>query len=97
MTVAEFAKLWNSLNKSELNIKYYYNNKPIQLFILYTNNDLMKSIKLTITQLPFTSKDVTLYSDTYEEFSQPQSKFFDTLKAYVPVGSFVYTLNVFIN
>ena len=46
MTVAEFAKLWNSLNRSELNIKYYYNNRPTQLFVLYTNNDLMKSINL---------------------------------------------------
>lgn len=97
MTIAEFAKLWNSLNKSELNIKYYYNNKPVNLFNLYTNCTLMQSIKLTITQTPFTSSDVTIYSNTYEEFSQPQSQFFDTLRACIPSGSFVYTLNIFIN
>lgn len=97
MTVAEFAKFWNNFNRTELTIKYYYNNKCVQLFNLYRNNSPISSIKITITQAPFTSDHATIYSTTYTEFSQTQSQFYDTLRTHIPVGSFVYTLNIFIN
>lgn len=97
MTVAEYITLWNKVNKTDLNINYYYKNKRVQLFNILFNNSKLESIKITISQEPFTSDHAIIYSTTYEEFSQPQEQFYDTLRTQIPEGSFVYTLNIFIN
>jgi len=97
MTVAEFISFWNSINISNLSIKYYYKNTPIYLHNLCNIKEDIVSIKLEINQNKLCEDNLYIYSDTYEEFNLSQQQFYDTLRTVLPDGSFVYTLNIYIN
>jgi hypothetical protein len=97
MTVSEFIKLWESLNKSNLNIKYYYKDKPMYTYQLLENNNILNSLSITITQDAMNSNDINIYSTCYTDITYIDKQFLNTIKADIPIGSFVYTLNIYLN
>ena len=97
MLVSEFIKFWSTVNKSQLSIRYFYKNKKAQLYKLNQIQDELYSIKINISQTELNPDDISIYSEKYNEYTYNQTQFYNTLRTQVPMGSFVYTLNIFIN
>lgn len=97
MTVAEFISLWNNINNTDISIKYYYKNNMILKHQLCNIQDKLSSIKITISQNKMCEDNLHIYNSKYEEFNYTQQQFYDTLRVFIPEGSFVYTLNIYIN
>lgn len=95
MTVAEWISFWHRINKTELSIKYYYNNKPIYLFQLQKIKEPLRSIKINISCKEVQEDDIEIYSN--KDMTYNQEQFYNTLRARIPSGSFMYVLNIYLN
>ena len=94
MTVSEFVETWINLNKSNLQFKYFYKNKHMYIHELLAIHTSLNSVSITITQQEIDSNNVHIYSTTYKDYLDQQ--LLNTLKADLPVGSFSYTLNFYL-
>lgn len=96
MTVAEFIKLWDSINISTIPTKYYYKNKYVLKHDLYKNNNILHTIKIKCTQQELNEYDCAIVHSTLEEFNYDQQQFYDELHLEFPEGTTTYTLHIYI-
>lgn len=96
MLISEFIKFLDSVNTSTIYTKYYYKNRNCFKYELYELELELESIKFTVSYNEMCDKDIQIYSTDYNN-NYNQQQFFNTLRAIIPNGSFICTLNIYIN
>ena len=97
MTVAEWIKLWDSYNISTIPLYFYYKNEQLPKYKLYHIKNELTSIKLSSASKPLTDFDMTIYHNHLSEFNYDQEQFLNNLRVEIPEGSFLYSINIYIN
>lgn len=97
MTVSEFVKFWDTVNKTKYDCLYFYKDKAIYTYQLNAITTPLTSIKIDFVQVPIDSNDVSIYSVTYDKLSYTQDQFLKTLKTELPLGTFTYKIHIYIN
>lgn len=99
MTVAEWIKLWDSINISTIPFIYYYNSNKIMKHKLYDIHNNIQSIKLKCTYENLTEYHINIYHESLNtsEFTLTENEFYDKLHLEIPEDSHTIVLYMYIN
>lgn len=98
MTVAEWIKLWDSINVSTIPFVYYYKNKKYMKYKLYDIHTELRSIKLSCSYEDLTEYHINIYHETLnnEDFTETEDSFYNKLHLEIPENSTITLINMYI-
>lgn len=98
MTVAEWIKLWDSINISTIPFIYYYNDIRLMKYKLYEIKNPIKSIKLKCTYEDLTEHHINIYHDNIniDNFNYDQQQFYSKLHLEIPDNTNITILHMYI-
>lgn len=98
MTVAEWIKLWDSINISTIPFIYYYKNIKLLKYKLYDIKSPLKSVKIKCTYETLTEHHINIYHSNLniDNFSYDQQQFYNELHLEIPEDANVTLLHMYI-